>query len=119
MRTDKSGIVVGAFRDQKNLPIEPFRGAMDFCAEFFEKSHRGIVDNRVAGVEAQRIDVEVTDPIQSILNEIVSYFIAELAVEIHRRSPRSIVAIGKIGAEVGEIIPLGSQMVIDYIEDHC
>ena len=62
-RADQPGIVVGAFRDQKNLPFEPRRGAMDFGAEIFEKSHRRMIANRVHGVQAQRVDVEFTDPI--------------------------------------------------------
>ncbi len=77
-----------------------------------------MIENRVHGVEAQRVDMKFGDPIQRVLNEIISYLVAERAVEIERLSPRRFIAIGEVGTEVGEIISLGSEMVIDHVKDH-
>ena len=40
------------------------------------------------------------------------------AVEIDGVAPGRVVAIGEIGAEVLEIVPLRAEMVVDHVEDH-
>ena len=43
---------------------------MDFCGKFLEKGNRRVIEYRVHRIEAQRIDVKFSDPIQCVLNEI-------------------------------------------------
>ena len=60
---------------------------MHRIAQFFEKSDRRMVENRVHGVEPERIDVKLADPVKRVLNEKVSYLITPRSVEIERRHP--------------------------------
>src|SRR6185295_19363060 len=93
-RANQAGIVIGAFSDQKHLPFEPLRGAMNLAAEIFEKSYRCMIEYCVHGIYAQRVDVKLSKPIQGVLNEVIPYFVAERAVEIQRRSPGGFIALG-------------------------
>jgi hypothetical protein len=67
-------------------------------------------------VEAQYVYVEITDPMKRVLGKKTPYFIAPLAVKVERLPPWRAVTICKVRPKVGEIIPLGTQMVIDDIE---
>ncbi len=81
-------VVVGAFGDQKNFAVEPLRRSMNLIGQFFEKSNRRMIENRVHRVEPQRIDMTIDDPVKRVLNEIFSVPRRSTALEIQRRTPR-------------------------------
>ena len=60
---------------------------MNFCGKFLDKGNRRVIEYRVHRIEAQRIDVKFSDPIQCVLNEEVPYLIAVRSVEVERRPP--------------------------------
>src|SRR5258706_955172 len=117
-RPNQAAIVIGAFGDQIRLAFETRKGLMHFAAQLVDESNRRMIENRMHGIEAQRIDVKFRDPIQSILNKEFSYLIAEGSVEVERRSPRRLVAIGEVRSEVGEIISFRTEMIVDHVENH-
>ena len=43
--------------------------------------------------------------------------VAVRAVEIHGRPPRGAVPVGEVGAEVGQVVPLRPEVVVDHVED--
>src|SRR5262245_12566467 len=69
------------------------------------------------GIEAQRIEVKFAEPITGILEKKIAHIVARRAVEIERRSPRRAIAVGEIGSEVGKVIHLRAEMIVDNIEN--
>ena len=68
------------------------------------------------GIEAQRVDVELTLPIERILEKISPHVIALGPIEVQRISPCIPIFVGEIGSELLEVIPFRPQMVINDIE---
>src|SRR6202451_904875 len=111
-------IVSIALRDQMDVPAERLGPGMNGCAKFFEEGSRGIIHNRVDGVEAKGIDGEGRYPFQRILDEISGDLVALCVIEIDRLSPRRLVKIREIRTEISQVITLWTKMVVDHIEHH-
>jgi hypothetical protein len=116
--SDDAGIVQRTLGDDVNPPIQVLGARVQRQAEFLEKRLRGVVQDGVDGVESQGVDVELGDPEEGIVDEKTTHFIAVRAIEVERASPRGLVALGKVGAVVREIVSVWSEMVIDDVEDH-
>src|SRR5260370_10763175 len=70
------------------------------------------------GVEPQRIDMELSNPLQRVFDEIAANVITLRAIEIDRLAPRSPIQIGKIRGKILQIIPLRTQMVVNDVEHY-
>src|ERR1700733_4770594 len=70
------------------------------------------------GVESKRVDMKIRNPLQRILNEVSANLIAAGAIEIDSLSPRCLVEVREIGAEIREVIPFRTEVVVDHIEHH-
>lgn len=74
------------------------------------------VEDAVDGVEAQPIDVIVGQPVERVVDEEAAHLVAVGPVEVERRAPGRLVTIGEVGAEVLEVVPLRSEVVVDDVE---
>src|SRR5580692_6712898 len=117
-RADHPSIVSIALRDQMDVPADHLGPGKNGCTELFEKRSRGVIHNRVDGVEAKCIDVEVRDPFQRINDEISADLIALCVIEIDGLSPRRLVEVREIRTEISNVITLWTKMVVDHIEHY-
>src|ERR1700733_6959630 len=77
-----------------------------------------IVDS-VDGIEAERIEVKVLQPIQCVFDEEPPYFVAVGTVVVDRLAPGSAIAIGKVRAKCTKVVAFRTKMVVDHVERHC
>ena len=116
--TYDTGIVKIAFRDQRQMPAAKRCQVGHLRGELFEKVHGRGVHDRVHGIDAQRVEMIVTQPHQGIVAKKSPHGDAVRAVEIYRLPPRRGVTIGEIGSEASQIVPRRSHMVVNDVEDH-
>src|SRR5436853_331881 len=79
--------------------------------EVLQERLGGVIDDGVHGVDAQRIDVKLLDPLQGVVDEEPAHVVAVRPVEVQRRAPRRLVAVGKVRSELGEVVPLRAEVV--------
>src|SRR5260370_28283667 len=91
---------------------------MNRIGQFFEKTNGRMVENRMHRVEPERIDMAINDPIKRVLDKIISHLVAPRTIEIERRSPRRLVPVGEIRPELGKIISLRAEMIINDVQNH-
>ena len=87
-------------------------------AQLLQKMPGAEVEDPVDCVDSERVDVILRNPVKSVGNEVIPHFIAVGSVEVNRLSPRSFISVGKIRAEVPEVVSLGPEMVVDDVDDH-
>ena len=75
------------------------------------------VHDAVDRVEAQRVHVELPEPVEGVLPEIPAHLVAEGTVEVHGGPPRGAVPVAEVGAEVGKVVPLRPEVVVDHVQD--
>ena len=114
---DDPRVVQVALRDQVNHPALLLPEVPHGPGELGEERGGAEVHDAVDRVEAQRVDVELPQPVEGVLLEKPPDLVAEGAVEVHGGSPRSAVPVAEVGAEVGEVIPLRPEMVVNHVQD--
>ena len=67
-------------------------------------------------VEAERVDPAIAEPVERVLDEKFPHLVAVSAVEIERRPPGRLIAVGEVRPKVAEIIAFGTEMVVDDVE---
>jgi hypothetical protein len=92
-----------------------FAGAFGQLGEDVERAR---VEDRVHRVEAQAVQVELPRPRARVLREVPADTRAVGAVEIHGGAPRRLIAVGEIRPVLGKVVPFGTEMVVDHVEDH-
>ncbi len=97
----------------------PMPGAVDGRGELLEPVDRGPVDDRVDGVEAQTVEVELGDPAGRVVDDEAADRVAAGVVDVHGLAPRRVVGVGEVGPEVAEVVALGSVVVVDDVEEHA
>jgi len=68
-------------------------------------------------IQPKSVDVAFCLPIKGIFEEKAANFIGILTIEVKSIAPGVAIPVGKIGTEVGKIVSLGTEMVIDDIQD--
>src|SRR5579863_1585048 len=92
---------------------------MNSDTELLQKLARRRIDDCMDRVETKRIDVELGDPLQGVLDEVVAYLVAVGSVKIEGFAPICFVYISEIRAKIGQIISFGTEVVVNNIERHC
>src|SRR2546426_12636787 len=80
-------VVVVGLGDHVDAPPPPRPLLVDGLGELGQDVHRARVVNRVDGVEAEAVDVELAHPFAPILYDMTSDSMTPLAVEVHGGSP--------------------------------
>src|SRR5699024_5256504 len=75
----------------------------------------GVVDERVHGVQPQRVQVEVGQPAQRVVDDERAHLAAAGAVQVHRLTPRGVVRVGEVRAELPQVVARGSEVVVDHV----
>src|SRR5580658_1243208 len=84
-------IVPIALRQQINEPIEFFRSPVNLGGKLLQKWRGRWIHDRVDGVEPERVEVKVGNPLQGVFDEITPYFVAAAGIEVERLPPRRLV----------------------------
>ncbi len=80
---------------------------------------RAVVEDRMHRVEPQAIEVELLDPVESVLDDELAHRAAVRPVKIDRRAPWRLVTIGEgLRRDRVDIGAFRTEMVVDDIEQH-
>ena len=116
-RFDERGevpVILGVDHDR------PRRGAAHDVGDLRDDVYGAVVDECVGRVEAQPVERGTRAPSAAALSRMKRRTsIRAVAVEIDRRAPRRVVAVGEIvRIELRQVGAFGSEMVVDDVEDH-
>src|SRR3954452_14793940 len=93
--------------------------APDRLAEFADDVGLALVEDRVDRIEAKPVEVELVEPIESIVYEKITHRPAAGSTKIDRRAPWRLMSVGEeIRRDRRQIIPLGAEVVVDDVEKH-
>ena len=91
---------------------------MHASGQLSQKRIGRLIDDGVNGIEPQRIDVELVDPAQGVLDEVPPHFVAAGPFEIDGRPPGRVMPVAEITPKVGQIVSLGPDVVVNDVEHH-
>ena len=74
--------------------------------------------DRVDGVQPEAVDVELVHPDAAVLDDVAPHARAALAVVVDRGAPGRRHAVGEVRAELGEVVALGTEVIVDDVEEH-
>ena len=117
-RANDAGIVKITFRHYVNPSIQLLRALVHSQRQFVEKMARGKVENAVNSVYSQGINVKLAHPVNSVVDEELPNLIAMRAVKINCGPPRRSVSFREIRSEIGQVVALRAEVVVNHIQDH-
>src|SRR5215472_13793449 len=117
-RTDDTGIVQIAFGDDICQTPQTPRLRLKCAGQFLQDVKRAEIEDTVDRIQAQRINVVLREPVESVVYKEIPYAIASPAVVVDRRSPRSSIRIRKEWCEIREVIALWPQMVVNHVKHY-
>src|SRR5690349_13421526 len=109
-------VVVFIFQDEMNVALGI--GPATAHREFLEKILWTLVDDAVHGIEAQPVELELLEPIESILDDELTDRAAALGIIVHGRSPWRVMPFGEYRCVKREVISFRSEVVVDDVEHH-
>ena len=92
---------------------------MDGRRQFFEYMHGVAAVDRVHRVETQSVESIITQPHQRIVDDEAVHGVALRAVVIDGRAPGRAVTIGEIGTVLSQVVSVGTQVVVDDVEQYA
>ena len=94
---DDADIFEVALGDQPGLALEPVRLIAESIRQFVENVTSAEVVDAMDGVQAKRVDVIFSKPIQGVVDDEAANAVALGPVKIDRLSPGRMVGIGEAG----------------------
>ena len=116
LRGDEARVVRGALRDQPDVTTLLLGVRVDGVDELLHEGIRARIGDGVHGIQPQRVDAEVVDPVERVLDEVVADLVRARAVEVERVAPRRVVPIGEVRTERAEDVAFRSEVVVDDVE---
>src|SRR6266849_2897632 len=95
--TQDASVIQIAFSNHRNVSPNPRGERVYFRRQLRKKRKRAGIKNSVNGVEPQRVDVKILEPVEGVIDEVTANLIAVRTVKVERRSPGRFIAIRKIG----------------------
>src|ERR1044071_5347176 len=111
-------IVIGALRNEIDLAVEPQRFPFHRLDQLFDKGNRRMIENGVHGIEPERVDMKLADPLERILNEIVAHLVTVRSIEVDRAAPRRLITVREVGTEVAKVVSFRAEVVVNDIQDN-
>ncbi len=93
-------------------------GRLHLFGDLVDHVRRGVVDDGVNGVEAQPVEVVFLQPVERVVNGEGAQERRVSAVVVEAGAPGGLVALGEDRAEEREVIPLGTEVIVDDVEQH-
>ena len=110
-----SGVVQVALRDQGERPAELGGQRVHGVGQLGQEVPWRLVQEGVHGVEPQRVDVEVAQPPQRVVDEYAAPAAAR-AVEVDP-GPQGWVPVGEVRTEPRQVVPRRAEVVVDDVEE--
>ena len=117
LRADQFGLLRLVFRHQDNRPAPGCQpgGSPDRAHDVFV---RFVVD-ALGRIEAETVKTKFLDPVAAVGDEKFADRPGVFAIEINRVAPLVTSSVTEIIArEDAEIVSVGSEMVVNYVENH-
>src|ERR1700730_1647352 len=105
-----------ALRDHPGLAIKPACLILECLRQFLEDVTSAEVVNAMYGIQAKRIQVVFSKPIEGIVDDEAPDAVALRPVKVDRLSPGRVMGIREAGSKLGKIIALGTEMVVDHVQ---
>src|SRR3990172_2487103 len=115
-RSDHTGVVQVALSDQITSLAKSLRQLMNHDRQLLEEGLSREVPDAVDRVQPEGVQVEFCEPVEGILDKEAANLVATGPVEIYGRAPGGTIAIGEVRSEVCQIVPLRTQVVVNYVE---
>ena len=113
---EKSCVVQVALRDYVNLPAEAFGGGANLLLKLREEMVSAEVEDSVNRIKPKRIDVEVLDPIERVIDEEAADGVALRSVKVYCFSPWRLVTRSEIGPKEAQVVSFWAEVVVDHVE---
>src|SRR5699024_8079808 len=113
---DHRGIVQVGLGDQAQRPAQLGGQVVHRVGQLGEQVSGGVVDERVHRVQAQGVQVEVGQPAQRVVDDEGAHLGAAGPVQVDRLTPRGLVRVGEVRAELRQVVPGGSEVVVDHVQ---
>src|SRR3712207_6699508 len=98
-----------------NPPVQRLSLLVRGRGHFGQNVGRGLIVDRMHRVPPQRIDVELGDPKQDIVDEELPDCVTVAAVEVERLTPPDSIALGKVCPEVAQMVSFRAEVVVNHI----
>ena len=116
---DGRGLVEVGLRDEGQRPAELLGESRRPRRKLREEVDGGVVDEGVHRIEPQRVDVEVLEPAQGVVDDEVAHSAAAGLVEVDGPAPRRLVGAREVRSKLREVVSVGPQVVVDDVEAHA
>ncbi len=117
-RRDQARIVEVALGDERQRSPQVRGQPAGLDGQILEKMGGGVVDERVDGVESERVDVELAEPPQRVADDVAAHLAAVRSVQVDAAAP-GVGALRQVRAVPVEVVPRRSEVVVDGVEDHA
>jgi hypothetical protein len=88
------------------------------AGDLLEDVLRGVIEDAVDRVEAQRIGVVLGEPVRRVAQHVAAHAVGVGAVVVDRAAPGRPVRVGEERRELLEVVALGADVVVDDVDDH-
>ena len=105
-----------ALRDHPGLALKPACLILKCLPQFLQDVTGAEVVDAVYGIQAKRIHVVFSKPIEGIVDDEAPDAVALRPVKVDRLSPGRVMGIGEAGGKLGKIIAFGTEMVVDHVQ---
>src|SRR2546422_3457308 len=112
-REHETTVVVVGLGDHVDAPPPPRPLLVDGLGELGQDVHRARVVNRVDGVEAEAVEVELAHPCAPILYDMTSDSMTPLAVEVHGGTPPRLVPAAQVRPGLPQGVPPRPEGIVD------
>ena len=112
------GIVGVDLRDDELPAAERLALGVHGRAELFGDVHRAQVHDPVHRVEAKPVEVILRHPVHRVVHHVAADLVAVRAVQVEALTPGGAIPVREVGAELAEVVPLGTEMVVHHVEEH-
>jgi hypothetical protein len=92
-------------------------GLSDTDGHLFEEVRVAVVDEGVGGVEAEAVEAKFLQPVQRVGDKEVAHALGVRVVEVDGLAPGGFVLVGEEGREGAGVGPVGTEVVVDHVEE--
>src|SRR5690606_1984581 len=106
-----------AFRNHKQWFADLLRICFHLLVDLLQEMDGAVIKNSMDSVQPEPVDVVMLKPMEGIFDKKIAYTVGIRPIKIDCHAPRCSVVVRKIRAEMSDVIPLGSQVVVHDIQN--
>lgn len=114
-RGDQARIVQIALGDQGQRTAEASGQGGGLGGQFLQQADRALIHESVYRIQTQYVDMEFVEPAQGVADDVAPHLVRLGTVQIQAVAP-GVRSRTEIGPEPRQIIPRGTEMVVDHIQ---